>query len=303
MKKLSIKTRFSNINILSLITNIFYLTLGGLILAVNVNLFLAPNTIAPGGLSGIAIIINHFTNFPIGLVMFILNIPLLILGFRYLGRGNFLIRSVYVILLYNLGTDIISIWFPFESVTDDLLLNALYGGALGGSATGLVFRGYGTPGGTGILGRLLQIKTGIPLSQVFFITDGGIVFIAGLVFGWEMALYAIVTLFVWGIAADFILEGPSVVRTVIIVTDKPSVISDEVFRQLKLGITSWPAQGMYTESKKTVMFCTINRPDVNALRSIVINVDSNAFIVIGHGHQTYGGVIREVKEKGKQIPG
>ncbi len=301
MKKPPIKTRFSINNVPLFITNVLYLTIGGLILAINVNLFLAPNKIAPGGLSGIAIIINHFTNFPIGMVMLTLNIPLLVMGFRNLGRGNFLIRTVYVIILYNIGTDIIANWFPLERVADDLLLNALYGGALGGIATGLVFRGHGTPGGTGILGRLLQLKTGIPLSQVFIITDGAIVFTVGLVFGWDIALYSLITLFVWGMAADFILEGPSVVRTVIIVTNKPRIISDEVFRQLKLGITAWSAQGMYTDSNKTVMFCTINRPGVNALRSIVIEVDPNAFIVIGHGHQAYGGVVREKKKNGSQI--
>lgn len=297
MIKQRLKKFIDRLDMRSIVRNYFYLTFGGLLLAVNVNLFLAPNKIAPGGVSGIGIIVNHYTNLPIGSIMLGLNIPLLVLGFRYLGRVNFLVRTFYVIILYNLGIDVIGHWFSLDRVADDLLLNALYGGVLGGIGTGLVYRGYGTSGGTGILGRLLQLKTGIPLSQVYILTDGGIVLIAGLVFGWDMALYAFITLFVWGVAADNILEGPSVVRTVIIVTDKPEAVSQMVFRHLKLGITAWPAQGMFTDKKHTVLFCTINRPDVNALRSIVIEGDPKAFIVIGHGYQAYGGVFREISHK------
>ena len=298
MIKQRLATFVARLDMRSNIRNYLYLTVGGLLLAVNVNLFLFPNKIAPGGVSGIGIIVNHYTNLPIGLVMLSLNIPLLVLGFRYFGRGDFLVRTLYVIILYNLGIDVIRYWYPLGGIADDLLVNALYGGALGGIATGLVYRGYGTPGGTGILGRVLQLKTGTPLSQVYIITDGGIVMLVGFVFGWEMALYAFITLFVWGVAADNILEGPSLVRTVLIVTDQPDPVSQMVFRHLKLGITAWTAQGMFTGSKHTVLFCTINRLDVNVFKSIAIEADTRAFVVIGHGHQAYGGVFRGVNRNG-----
>ena len=267
------------------------LTIGALVSAINVDLFLAPVNIAPGGVSGAAIILNEFTNWPIGLVMLVLNIPLLALGFRYLGRFRFLVRTAYVVILFSLGIDLLARWLPPDGLTDDLMLNALFGGVVGGIGSGLIYLGQGTSGGTGILGRLMQRRTGIPLSQVYLFTDGGIVLVAGLAFGWEMALYALIALFIWGVAADQILEGPSVVRTVLIVTDQPEDVSRVVFEHLTLGITAWPARGMFTDSKHTVLFCTVNRPDVNALRSAVLDADPTAFIVIGHGHQAVGGMV------------
>lgn len=269
------------------------LTIGGLMLAVNVNLFLFPSNIAPGGVSGTAIILNDFTGWPIGLVMLVLNVPLLVLGFRHLGRFHFLIRTLYVVLLYSVGVDVLARWLPPEGVTDDLMLNALYGGVMGGIGAGLVYRGHGTSGGTGIVGRVLQLRTGIPLSQVYLFTDGGVILVAGLVFGWEKGLYALVALFIWGVAADHVLEGPSVVRTAFIVTDRPEDVSRTVFNRLRLGITAWPAQGMFTTETHTVLFCTVSRPDVNVLKSVVVEADPRAFVVIGHGHQAIGGVFRQ----------
>jgi len=274
----------------STLRGFFFLTLGSLVSAVNVNLFLAPSELAPGGVSGAAIILNKFTNWPIGLMMLVMNLPLLFVGFKYLGRFNFLIRTLYVVLLFSLGVDLLAPWLPAGGVSDNLMLNALYGGVVGGIGSGLIYRGQGTSGGTGILSRVVQLKTGFPISQVYLITDGLIVFIAGWVFGWDKALFALVTLYVWGIAADQVLEGPSVVRTAMIVTDHPKEVAEAVFERLRLGITAWPAQGMFTEEKHTVLFFAVSRPNVGALKSIVMEVDRQAFIVIAHGHQTVGGI-------------
>ncbi len=283
----------------ALLPRYLLLTAGGLLAAINVNLFLSPSNLAPGGASGIAIIVNDSTGWPIGLVMLALNVPLLALGFRHLGRFEFLSNTLYVVLLFSLSIDVLERWMPSEGITDDLLLNALYGGVVGGIASGLIYRGRGTSGGTGILGRVLQLRTGIPISQIYLITDGGVVLVAGLVFGWENALYALMTLFIWGVAADHVLEGPSVVRTVFVVTDKPEEVSLMVFDRLGLGITAWPARGMWTRGEHTILFCTVSRPDVNALRSVVLEMDPHAFVVIGHGHQASGGVFRQTLRREK----
>jgi len=278
------------------------LTAGALILAVNLNLFMAPANIAPGGVSGTSIIIHEFTGWPIGTMMLALNVPLLALGFRHLGRFRFLSRTLYVVILYSVGVDLLAPWLPTEGITDDLMLNALYAGVVGGIGTGLVYRGRGTSGGTGIVGRVLQLRTGIPISQIYMLTDGGVVFVAGMVFGWDRALYALVTLFIWGVAADNLLEGPSVVRTVFIVTDQPEIVTRTVFDQLGLGLTAWPARGMFTHEEHTVLFCTISRPDVNALRALILKADPEAFIVIGHGHQATGGVYRRTLRRERRPP-
>jgi uncharacterized membrane-anchored protein YitT (DUF2179 family) len=161
---------------------------------------------------------------------------------------------------------------------------------IGGIGTGLIYRGQGTSGGTGVLARVLQFKTGLPISQLYLFIDGGIVLVAGFVFGWDKALFALVTLYIWGIAADQIVEGPSVVRTAMIVTDRPQEVTEAVFQRLQLGITAWPAKGMFTEEEHTVLFFAVSRPNVDALKTIVLEADNQAFIVIAHGHQTVGGI-------------
>lgn len=268
------------------------LTLGALLMILSVDLFLAPAAVAPGGVSGLAIILNRRLGSPVGLVMLLLNLPMLALGFRRLGRFQFLLRTAYVVLLYNLGVDLLARALPPDGLTQDMLLNAVYGGLVGGLGTGLVFRGGGTAAGTGVVSRLLQMRTGIPVSQLYILTDGGVILLAGLLLGWERALYGLLALFLWGLATDYLLEGPSVIRTAFIVTDRPEDLSGALLGRLGIGVTAWPAHGEFTGEMHSVLFCTVSRPDVAALRSLVAEIDPAAFTVIGHAHQARGGVLR-----------
>jgi uncharacterized membrane-anchored protein YitT (DUF2179 family) len=270
----------------------FLLTIGSVILAVNFDLFLAPFNIAPGGVSGAAIIIHEFTGWPKGLTMLVLTLPMLVVGFFYLGRFRFLVRAFYVTVIYSLGVDALVIFLP-AGVTKDLLLNALYGGIVGGIGIGLIYRGGTTPAGTAVISRVIQLKTGIPNSQLYIFIDGGVILIAGLVFGWEMALYAFITLFTWGFVADYVLEGPSVVRTVFIVTDSPEAVSQVLMDRLGVGVTGWAGKGMFSKTEHTTLFSTVNRSDVNVLKAIVNDADPKAFVVIAQGHQTKGGMLRK----------
>lgn len=271
------------------------LTIGGVILASNVALFLEPSHIAPGGVSGAAIILNYYTGWQVGTTMLILNIPLLILGFRNLGRFHFLTKTLYVVLIYNLGANVatqaVAANFLPHGLSQNNLLNAIFAGVVGGIGTGIVYRAGGTTASTGVISRILQLKTGIPISQVYFVTDGLIILAAGLTFGWEAALYALVTLFIWGIATDYMLEGPSVVRTAFIVTDQREAVARALLEKLQIGVTAWQGEGMFTEAAHSVLFCTVSRPFVDTLRDIVREADPKAFVVITHGHQATGGVV------------
>ncbi len=271
----------------------FLLTIGSAILAVNFDLFLAPFNIAPGGISGATIIIHHFTGWPKGLTMLMLTLPMLVVGFIYLGRFRFLLRAFYVTLIYSLGVDGLAVILPPGGVTKDLLLNTLYGGIIGGIGIGLIYRGGTSPAGTSVISRVIQLKTGIPNSQVYILIDGGVILIAGMVFGWEMSLYAFITLFTWGFVADYVLEGPSVVRTIFIVTDSPGPVSQALMDRLGVGVTGWPVKGMFSKTEHTTLFCTVNRSDVNVMKSVVSEVDPEAFVVIAQGHQTKGGMLRK----------
>jgi uncharacterized membrane-anchored protein YitT (DUF2179 family) len=217
---------------------------------------------------------------------------MLVLGFYYLGRFRFLIRAFYVTLIYSLGVDLLARYLP-GGITKDLLLNALYGGIVGGIGIGCIYRGGTSPAGSSVISRVLNMKTGIPNSQVFMLIDGGVILVAGLVFGWEMALYAFVTLFVWGLVADYVLEGPSTVRTVFIVTDASENVSQALLNRMGVGLTAWAGKGMFSKTEHMILFCAVNRPDVRTLTAIVNEANPKAFVVVMQGHQARGGRLRQ----------
>ena len=271
------------------------LTAGGILLIIAFCTFMAPANIAPGGVSGLALIISSFTGWSQGLMMLLLNLPALALGYVKLGRFRFLRRTIYVILLFNLGVAWLLPIFPQRGITDDFLLDALFGGVVAGIGYGLVVLGGGTMAGTGIISRLVQKRTSIPIGQIYVFIDGVVIIALGLTFSWEIGLYSIIMLFVRGIVTDYVLEGPSVVRTVFIVTDSPEEIAQCLMNKLHLGVTAWPVEGMFTHEPHVTLFCTVGRSDVHTLKRRVAEIDPMAFIVIGQGHHASGGVLRALR--------
>lgn len=277
------------------VRHIFLLTLGSLLFAISVNLFFRPYAIAPSGVSGIAVILNSAFGWPIGLLIIIGNIPIQILAWRMLGGWRTVARTVYVIALYSIIIDLFAPYFPTLGITDDSLLSTIFGGILGGIAGGLIYRAGGTLGGTSTLARILQNRLGTSLNNTYLYTDTVVVLLAGWVFGWEGALYAMVAIFVDGATADYVLEGPSTIRTATIVTNRPRDVSDAILESLQRGVTGWEGQGMYTEQTRTVLFVTVMRPEINELKELVFRVDPEAFIVIGQGQTAYGEGFRPVR--------
>jgi uncharacterized membrane-anchored protein YitT (DUF2179 family) len=269
------------------------LVIGGSIIgAFGYSLFLIPFNLAAGGLTGIGIIINYLTGWPAGATLFVLNLPLLVLGFFYLGRWRFVRYTLLAALVFSVATDLFIWYLPqvlgAPSITTDLLLAAIYAAIVTGIGSGLVYRAGANPGGTAILSRIIQLKTGIPLGQIYLYTDGAIVLVAGAVFGWETALLALLVLFLSGIASDFVLEGPSTVRMITIITHQPEELSQALMRRLGRGVSFWPVTGAYTGQEHTLLLCTVYRPQVSELKLIVAEIDPKAFVVIGNAHQAFG---------------
>ena len=266
---------------------------GSLVTALGYSLFQVPFDITAGGLSGLAIIINHYTGWWEGVLFFVMNIPLLVLGFYQLGRWRLIASSSLALLVFSAATDFFNHHLPSlldtYPITDNILMAALYAGVTFGLGNGLIFRAGGSFPGTTILGRIIQRKTGIPLSQTFLYTDAGIVLTAGIVFGWELALLALISLFFSGLAADFMLEGTSQVRTAMIITDHPNEVRKSLMEDLHRGISQWEIQGGYTGAQRTMLYCTIYRSQVQDLKYAVSSVDPKAFTVIGVAQQAFGG--------------
>jgi uncharacterized membrane-anchored protein YitT (DUF2179 family) len=256
--------------------------------ALSMVLFYIPGNLAAGGVSGIAQLIGNVTGWPVGTLYIVLNVPLLALGWRYLGGRRFLTRTIFAVLGYSIALDVLTVLLPQNGLTSDSILNALYGGVIGGIGVGLVLRGQGTTGGTDILVRVLNIWRGIPYSQTYIATDVFVVLMAGLSFGWTLALYAVVAMYVGGIAAEFAAEGVRTTRTVMIITTNPQPVAQRVLDELQRGITMWQGTGMYSGQERQILLCAVSRAEVNPIKAIVHEADPQAFVVIGEAYEAFG---------------
>jgi uncharacterized membrane-anchored protein YitT (DUF2179 family) len=261
---------------------------GALLQALALRLFLVPANLVSGGVSGIAQIIHHYTAWPIGLMIFIGNVPIFMIGWRYLGGVRFALRTAFAVMAFSILADIPLPWLPASGLTNDLVLNALYGGVVSGIGCGLVYRGQGTSGGSDILARIISHWRGISISQSYLVTDSLVMLLGGLTFSWTNALYAIINLYVSGLAAEAVVAGENVVRTAIIITECPQTVAEKILREMERGVTMLNGRGAYTQAEKEVLYCVISRAEVNQLKAFVHEADPNAFMVIGHAYEALG---------------
>jgi uncharacterized membrane-anchored protein YitT (DUF2179 family) len=265
-----------------------FILAGSLLQALAIRLFLVPANLVGGGISGISQLINHYTGWPIGLMIFLGNLPLFVVGWRTLGGRRFATRTATAIVFTSLFIDLLAAYLPKNGVTHDLVLNTLYGGLVSGAGFGLVYRGQGTSGGSDILARFLNHWKGIPISQSYMLTDAVVMFGAGLAFSWENALYALVMLYVSGIVAEAVTEGSNVVRTVLIITSNPEPVTQTILHELERGVTVLEGTGAYTGTERTVLYCVVSRSEVSQIKTLVREADAKAFLVIGQAHEVLG---------------
>jgi len=266
------------------------IALGALVQAIAVRLFLVPANLASGGVTGIAQLIEKLLHPPIGigLMVFLGNVPLFIIGWRYLGGRRFAIRTGLAIVVYSFFTDFLARFMPANGLTDDIVLNALYGAVVSGFGYGLVYRGQGSSGGSDILVRILNHWRSIPMTQSYLITDAAVILAAGFVFGWKEALYALITLYVSGLVVDTTMEGAGTVRTALIVTSQPQKVAATIMAEMERGVTILAGTGAYTGAERPVLYCVVTRAEVQQLKTIVHKADAQAFMVVGAAHEAIG---------------
>ncbi|GAB4547970.1 MAG: YitT family protein [Anaerolineales bacterium] len=281
------------------------IVLSSILQAVSLRLFFVPAHLASGGVSGIAQIINFYTHFPIGLMVFLGNIPLFLLGWRFLGGRAFAFRTATAIVTYALFTDLlvkIPIFMEYSQILiddlqGDIFLNALYGAIVSGVGYGLVYRARGTSGGSDILARILNHWRGVSMTQSYLMVDTAVILAAGVVFGWKEALYAMITLYVSGLVSETVLEGGTTARTAMIVTTQVDKIAARVLEDLVRGVTVLDGTGAYTGEYRPVLYCVINRAEVATLKDIVHEIDPEAFMVIGVAHEALGEGFKSLQGK------
>ena len=277
--------------------------LASLIEAVSLRLFFVPANLASGGVSGIAQLINHFTDWPIGLIVLLGNIPLFLLGWRFLGGFKFAMRTAVAIITYSLFTDLllrIPIFVTYSQILindlqGDIFLNSLYGAIISGIGYGLVYRARGTSGGSDILARILNNWRGISMTQSYLVVDTAVILSAGFVFGWKEALYAMIALYVSGLVAETVLEGSGTVRSALIITSKAEDVRKRVIDEMERGITYIEGRGGYTGSARPILYSVITRAEVAYLKAIVHETDPESFMVIGVAHEALGEGFKPLK--------
>lgn len=261
------------------------ISLGTILVALSIDLFLVPNKLVGGGVSGIAIILYHLFRTPVGVIMLLLNIPIFLLGVKTLG-AHFGVKTVFGTIMLSIFVDGLTL-FRFPQVRDPILAT-VYGGILGGLGLGIVFKYGGSTGGTDILAQVLSRFTGLNLGQALLIIDGIIVLSAGFIFDFVLALYALLVIFIQGYAIDLVQQGLSYTKAALVFSEKPRDIGEKILKDLGRGVTIFYGKGMYTGKEREILYCVVSQSEVGKLKEIIHNADPKAFVVISPAHEVLG---------------
>ncbi len=274
-------------------TDTLGILVGTVILAVGMNMFMVPNMLAPGGVSGLSVFLYHIFNIPVGLTIILLNIPLFIAGYIVLG-ARIVIQSLLGTLLFSIAVEITAPLLP--SATDDLLLAAVYGGVVMGVGVGMVFRFRSSTGGTALLSLILAKTSGITPGQALLWGDLTVLALAVFVFGSEAAMYAALSLFISIKVIDAILEGLGMSKSAIIITRCGSEINEKLLYELGRGVTKIQGHGGYTGEGREVLLCVVTRQQTGRLKSIIYEVDPSAFLIIGNATEVHGEGFKKMQQ-------
>jgi uncharacterized membrane-anchored protein YitT (DUF2179 family) len=264
------------------------LVLGTLFMSLAYVLFLIPSKIAPGGIGGLSIVLHHTLGVRVGLTMLVLNIPIFVLGVKVLGK-QFGIRTVIATVIFTLMIDGLSLFLGLEGVTENTLLACLYGGILLGVGLGLVFRGRGSTAGTDIIGRVINRRTNISTGMAILGADALVIVAAGIAFrSPELALYALVAVYLSSRAIDILLEGWDYAKAAYIISMRPREVSAAIMTSLDRGVTLLSGTSLRTGEEREVLFSVVHRRQIPRLRELIREVDPDAFVVISNVHEVLG---------------
>ncbi|MBS4194384.1 YitT family protein [Lederbergia citri] len=264
-------------------------TIGAALMAVALELFLVPNHILDGGITGISIIIAHFTGWRLGIIIFALNLPFIYIGYKQIGK-TFALTTLYGIFILSVTSIFLH---NMIVVTDDLLLDTVFGGIILGTGVGIVIRYGGSLDGTEVLSILLNNKLPFSVGEIIMFFNFFIFTTAGFVFSWERAMYSIITYFIAFKVIDIVVEGLDESKSAWIITEKAEEIGDAILARLGRGVTYLKGEGAYTGDDKKVIFCVLTRLEEAKLKSIIEELDSDAFLAIANISEVRGGRFRK----------
>lgn len=274
------------------------MSIGIILTAWALDAFLIPNKIAAGGVSGLSTVIFYWAkahvgfSVPVGTQMLVMNIALILVALRFRGL-NYFAKTLYGAVGLSVMVDVFG-RFTQPLASDDLLLAALYGGAITGIGMGLVFKAGGNTGGTDIVAQLLSHRFPFGVGQIMLVVDASVTVLAALQFGPRLAMYGVVAIFVTTAAIDLVLEGVSVEKAVWIISDRAGRIGESINEEMGRGATRLEATGVYTGEKRGTLFVVLARNEIDDLKSIVAAVDPSALVIISNVHEAIGEGFKEM---------
>ncbi|WP_459201345.1 YitT family protein [Methanococcus sp. CF] len=263
--------------------------IGSAVTACALELFLVPNNLIDGGVVGISIMLSYITKIPLSAYILILNIPFLIVGYKHVGK-NFVISTLFSIACLSVFT---SIFETMSKFTDDLFLTSVFGGLLLGMGVGLIIRYGGSLDGTEIVAIIFSKKTSFSVGEIVMFFNVFILGSVGFLFGWDRAMYSIITYLIAFKAIDLTIKGFDESKAAIIVSNNPDQLAHEIMEKMQRGVTYLEGSGGYSKNEKKVLYVVINRLEVSKLKSIVNEFDENAFVTISGIHEVIGGKVKK----------
>jgi uncharacterized membrane-anchored protein YitT (DUF2179 family) len=274
------------------------MTVGIVMTAWALDVFLIPNKIAAGGVSGLSTVIYYWARgtfgitIPVGVTMLALNAVLLIIAWRVRGH-RYLAKTLYGAVGLSLLVDVLAPITP-HLASNDLLLAALWGGAITGLGMGLVFKGGGNTGGTDIVAQLMSSHVPFGVGQIMLVVDAFVTVLAALQFGPNLALYGVVAIFVGTATIDLVLEGVSVEKAVWIISDHADAIGAAINSDMGRGATRLEATGVYTGEKRGTLMVVLSRNEIDDLKLLVATLDPTAMVIISNVHEAIGEGFKEM---------
>lgn len=285
MENAATKISHQKLSYPKLIKRILFIFFGALMVSVGLEIFLVPNRIIDGGIVGISIILSHLSAFPLGVFLFVLNLPFLLVGYKQIGK-TFALSTLFGVTIMSVGTTLLH---PVPGLTEDPLLAAVFGGIILGVGVGLVIRYGGSLDGTEIVAILFNKKMPFSVGEIVMFFNLFILASAGFVFGWDRAMYSLIAYYIAFKMIDITIEGFQESKSVWIISDYFKEIGDVIVARLGRGVTYLNGEGGYTGDDKKVIFCVISRLEEAKLKLIVEEVDPSAFLAVGNIHDVKGG--------------
>jgi uncharacterized membrane-anchored protein YitT (DUF2179 family) len=266
-----------------------FLLIGSILAAIGLEIFLIPNNIIDGGVVGISIITSYLTKLPLSMFLVIFNLPFLFLGYKQIGK-TFVFSSLFSIVSLSLW---VLVFHPIPGLTNDVLLASVFGGIILGVGVGMIIRNGGSLDGTEMVAIIINKRTTFSVGETVMFFNIFILSSAGLVFGWDRAMYSLIAYFIAFKVIDITIEGLDEAKAAIIISDSGEVIAEAITARLGRGVTFLEGKGGVLRNRKTILYSVVTRLEISKLKTIIYGIDENAFVTFNDVSDVMGGKHRK----------